>query len=194
MRFPFLLPVFFVSLVGCGREAFVVVLPNPDGTAGTVNIQASEESVLLDRPYAAGNVAGGKVAATTTSAEQIEKIFAAAFAAQPILPSQFRLYFEWDSDTMTPESVHLYRGVFDEIKRRPVYEVEVVGHTDAAGDARHNQQLSLKRAAAVRDQLVSDGVDSYAVSIAGRGELDPVVKSRPDQFEPRNRRVEITVR
>ena len=98
------------------------------------------------------------------------------------------------TDIMTPDSERLYKSVFDEIKERPVYEVEVVGHTDTAGELKHNQQLSLTRAGAIREKLLHDGLDPKSISIAGRGPLDPRVKTADNVPEPLNRRVEITVR
>jgi len=84
--------------------------------------------------------------------------------------------------------------VFENIKRRPAYEVEVVGHTDTLGDKTYNQQLSLQRARAIRGQLVRDGLDARTIPTAGRGELDLAVESGDQVSEPRNRRVVITVR
>jgi OOP family OmpA-OmpF porin len=115
-------------------------------------------------------------------------------AAQPILPNHFRLYFFRDTDTLTPESQQQYREVFEDIRRRSVYQVEVVGYTDTLGNEPHNQQLSLKRAEAIRDRLIRDGLRANSISVAGRGDLDPAVPTGPQVSEPRNRRVEITVR
>jgi outer membrane protein OmpA-like peptidoglycan-associated protein len=84
--------------------------------------------------------------------------------------------------------------VFDDIKQRPVYEIEVIGFTDAVGDLPYNQALSLRRAAAIRDALVRDGIDRRTISIAGRGKRDLLVPTRDQIPEPRNRRVEITAR
>jgi len=84
--------------------------------------------------------------------------------------------------------------VFEDIKRRQAYQVEVIGYTDTLGEQPHNQQLSLKRAASVRDDLVRDGLNANSIAIAGRGELDPALPTGPQVAEPRNRRVEITVR
>jgi outer membrane protein OmpA-like peptidoglycan-associated protein len=95
---------------------------------------------------------------------------------------------------MTPESKQQYRAVFDDIKRRPVYQVEVIGYTDTVGDESYNQQLSLKRAEAIRDKLIRDGLNPDSISVAGRGDLDPAVPTAPQTPEARNRRVEITVR
>ena len=184
----------FLALGCAQRQELFVVFPNPDGTSGAITVSDGQHSILLDKPYAASEEKSGHLAATATDAQQAEEIFGAALDAQPILPKHFRLYFLRDTDTMTPESLLKYRGVFDDIKRRPVYQVEVIGYTDTLGDKAHNQQLSLKRAAAIRDRLIGDGLSADSISIAGRGELDPAVPTGPQVAEPRNRRVEITVR
>ena len=121
-------------------------------------------------------------------------IFRQAVAARPILPHHFRLYFILGSNELTPKSAIDYREVFDDIKQRPVYQIEVIGHTDTVGDLRSNQALSLARAASIREELVRDGVDRSAISIAGRGKLDLVVPTADQVAEPKNRCVVITVR
>ena len=182
-------------LAACSqRQALFVVLPNPDGTAGQITINDGKTSVPLDKPYAAGEVRGGSAAATTVDPPRVQQIFGPAIAARPILPTHFRLYFISDSDNLTPDSQRLYREVFADIKRRAVYEVEVIGHTDTLGDKTYNQQLSLKRARAIRDQLAQDGLAPAAITTAGRGQLDLAVATGDQVSEPRNRRVEITVR
>jgi OOP family OmpA-OmpF porin len=180
---------------GCAqRQALFVVLPNPDGSSGAITVSDGQQSVLLDKPYAASEEKRGSVAATTTDSQQVQQIFGGALAAEPILPRHFRLYFLNDTDKMTPESKQQYRAVFDDIKRRPVYQVEVIGYTDTVGDESYNQQLSLKRAEAIRDKLIRDGLNPDSISVAGRGDLDPAVPTAPQTPEARNRRVEITVR
>lgn len=176
------------------QQELFVVLPNPDGTAGAVTVNGGGQSVVLDRPYAADEERGGNFAATSSSADQVQQVFGSALAAQPILPKHFRLYFISDSDKLTPPSAQEYKEVFDDIKRRPVYQVEVIGHTDTFASKEYNQQLSLKRADAIKDQLVRDGLNPASISVAGRGELDLAVPTPNGVHEPRNRRVEITVR
>jgi outer membrane protein OmpA-like peptidoglycan-associated protein len=184
-----------LSLASCSsRQSLFVVLPNPDGSSGAVTIEDGQKSVVLDQPYAAGEVRGGVAAPVKVDQAQVQQIFGNALAAQPILPSHFVLYFERDSDTLTPESQRQYQGVFEDIKRRNVYEVEVIGHTDTMGTQQHNQQLSMSRADMIRDRLVHDGISPKSISVAGRGSLDPAVRTADQVAEPRNRRVEITVR
>jgi outer membrane protein OmpA-like peptidoglycan-associated protein len=182
-------------LASCSsRQSLFVVLPNPDGTSGAVTIEDGQKSVVLDQPYAAGEVRGGVAGPVKIDQAQVQQIFGKALAAQPILPGHFVLYFEKDSDTLTPDSQRQYQAVFADIKRRPVYEVEVIGHTDTLGSPPHNQQLSMSRAEMVRDRLVRDGLNLKSISVAGRGQLDLAVPTADQVTEPRNRRVEITVR
>ena len=70
----------------------------------------------------------------------------------------------------------------------------MIGHTDTLGNPPHNQQLSMSRAEMIRDRLVHDGINPKSISVAGRGSLDQAVKTGDQVAEPRNRRVEITVR
>ncbi len=182
-------------LASCSsRQSLFVVLPNPDGSSGAVTIEDGQKSVVLDQPYAAGEVRGGVAAPVKIDQAQVQQIFGNALAAQPILPSHFVLYFEKDSNTLTPESQRQYQAVFADIKRRAVYEVEVIGHTDTLGNPQHNQQLSMSRAEMIRDRLVHDGISPKSISVAGRGQLDLAVKTADQVAEPKNRRVEITVR
>jgi OmpA-OmpF porin, OOP family len=184
------------ALAGCAekQQGLFVVLPNPDGTSGAITVSEGQESVVLDRPYAAEEVKGKRLEPTTSDPAQVQQVFGSALAAQPILPAHFRLYFLKDSDVLTTESQQQYKNVFADIKRRPVYQVEVIGYTDTLGEQPYNQQLSLKRAATLRDELVRDGLNPDSITTAGRGELDPAVPTGPQVAEPRNRRVEITVR
>jgi outer membrane protein OmpA-like peptidoglycan-associated protein len=182
-------------LTSCSsRHSLFVVLPNPDGSSGAVTVEAGQKSVELNRPYAAGEVRGGVAKVVAIDQTQVQQIFGQALAAQPILPSHFVLYFEKDSDILTRDSQRRYQNVFDDIKRRQVYEIEVIGHTDTLGNPAHNQQLSMSRAEMIRDRLVRDKLSPKSISVAGRGQLDLAVQTGDQVAEPRNRRVEITVR
>lgn len=69
--------------------------------------------------------------------------------------------------------------------------VTIVGHTDSTGSPAVNEPLSLQRADATRDYLVSRGVASNRFSIDGRGAREPVASNDNDSGRARNRRVEI---
>ena len=194
MRRTALIPLLLLLASCSSRQSLFVVLPNPDGSSGAVTIEDGQKSVLLDRPYAAGEVRGGVAAPVKVDQAHVQQIFGNALSAQPILPAHFVLYFEKDSDTLTPDSQRQYQAVFADIKRRSVYEVEVIGHTDTLGSPPHNQQLSMSRAVMIRERLEHDRISAKSISVAGRGQLDPAVPTGDQVAEQRNRRVEITVR
>jgi outer membrane protein OmpA-like peptidoglycan-associated protein len=195
MRRAILALVAMILLAGCPRQALFVVLPDAEGRgAGAITVEEGGAVTILDQPYATAESRAGSTAPIKESRENISVIFQRAIAAQPILPHHFRLYFILGSDELTPESKIAYRFVFDDIKQRSVYEIEVIGFTDTLGDLPYNQALSLARAAAIRDELIHDGFDRAAISIAGRGKHDLLVPTADQTREPRNRRVEITVR
>ena len=184
-----------VLVAGCARQALFVVLPNAEGGGtGAITVDDGKTVTTLDQPYATAESRAGSSAPVEESRAEINAIFGSAIAAQPILPHHFRLYFILGSDELTPESKIAYRAVFDDTKQRTVYQIEVIGFTDTLGDLPYNQALSLARAAAIRETLVRDGLDRQAISIAGRGKRDLLVPTADQAPEPRNRRVEITVR
>ncbi|MGH7061460.1 MAG: OmpA family protein, partial [Stellaceae bacterium] len=173
-----------------------VVLPNVDGRpgSGAITVSYHGADTTLDQPYAAAEMRDGRTTARTMKPTEAQQIFQEAFAQRPALPVHFRLDFELDSARMTPASLPLYRTLVGEIKKRQAYEVKIVGYTDTLASEAHNKRLSWDRALAVRTSLVRDGVDAAAIDIDGRGDRDPLVRTRPGVGEPRNRRVEITVR
>lgn len=182
-------------LAGCPRQELFVVLPNAvDGGVGAITVEDGKTVTTLDQSYATAESRAGATAPTDESRGNISVIFRRAIAAQPVLPHHFRLYFILGSPELTAESKAAYHAVFDDIKQRPVYEIEVIGFTDTLGDLPYNQALSLRRAAAIRDTLVRDGLERQAISIAGRGKHDLLVPTADQTPEPHNRRVEITVR
>ncbi len=71
--------------------------------------------------------------------------------------------------------------------------VLVIGHTDSTGSAAINDSLSLARANAVRDQLVSAGVSSNQVRTEGRGASSPIATNDTAAGRQQNRRVELKI-
>lgn len=72
--------------------------------------------------------------------------------------------------------------------------IEVAGHTDSDGDAGYNQQLSQRRAEAVRDYLISEGVAAANITAVGYGESEPVASNATPGGKAENRRVELRIR
>lgn len=75
-----------------------------------------------------------------------------------------------------------------------VDSISIVGHTDSSGTDAYNQNLSERRAAAVKDYLASQGIDSSVMSTSGMGESQPVADNSTKEGRAQNRRVEITLK
>jgi outer membrane protein OmpA-like peptidoglycan-associated protein len=78
-----------------------------------------------------------------------------------------------------------------EVLQRYDTQVTVVGHTDSSGGESYNQQLSERRARAVKDELVRQGVAALRLSAVGRGEFEPRADNSTAAGRAQNRRVEI---
>ncbi|MBX3502231.1 MAG: OmpA family protein [Alphaproteobacteria bacterium] len=74
-----------------------------------------------------------------------------------------------------------------------VTRIAVTGHTDTSGAAAYNMALSLRRANAVKDALVREGIPAAAIGVTGRGETQLLVQTGDNVREPQNRRVEIVL-
>lgn len=81
--------------------------------------------------------------------------------------------------------------VVDLLQTEPDKKIRVEGHTDSSGDADANLQLSEKRAQAVRESLISLGVDAERVTAMGMGEDFPIASNDTEEGRARNRRVDV---
>lgn len=191
-----LAPLALTVLAGCAsRNDLYVLLPGKDGKTGALIIESDGQKQTLDKPYAAARVKNvGSVDGFKSSEAEVKQDFGPALAAQPKRPVSFYLYFETDTDEFVPESRALVNQIFAEIARRPAPEIVIIGHTDRVGSVQYNDALSRKRAERVREELLKLGIPKVRMSVAGRGEREPEVPTADQVPEPRNRRVEISVR
>jgi len=187
-----------LPLVGCARPArtdLYVLMPGADGKTGALSVESGGKQAVLDQPYAAVRVKeSGLVEPGSVTEQEARQAFGAALAAQPGRPTSFVLYFLENRDELTPDSRQTLSSVVDEIARRPAPEIVVIGHTDRVGPVPYNDTLSLRRAERVRDELVKVGIAADRIRVEGRGEREPLVPTPDEVAEPRNRRVEISVR
>ncbi len=90
---------------------------------------------------------------------------------------QAEALFDFDKAVVRPDGKEvLDREVVSKMKEYPQVEVLLItGHADRIGSAKYNQRLSERRAAAVKDYLVSQGVEASRLETAAKGESEPVV-------------------
>ena len=196
--------IFFCLLTGCGahraKRDLIVLLPDPDDKGGAITVTTKGGSQIIDKPgYATEVEDPNKPPTVPQSAEEkeIKDVFGPALAAQPDPAGRFVsfiLYFEHDTTKLTHESENLLPEVLKTIKNRKSKEVYVVGHTDLVGTEAYNIELSSRRANHVRNLLVSSGIKSSALFVSYFGKAKPLVLTKDEVPEPRNRRVEVIVR
>jgi outer membrane protein OmpA-like peptidoglycan-associated protein len=127
------------------------------------------------------------------SDQEVAAIFGQVLAAMPTAPVRFILYFERDIE-LTPEAKELVPQILAAIKERRSVDTSVVGHADTAGSREYNYRLSRRRAEAVAQLLVAGGVALKTLDVTSHGKDNPAVPTGDKVSEPRNRRVEVTVR
>ncbi len=201
-------PLGFLLLLGCAhpapppapvakptRDDLVVLLPDQDGKTGALSVTHAGTERVLDTPRASAKITEeGRIETGTATPEEVQQAFGAALAAQPPRPAAFLLYFLEGKDELTPDSQVELQRILAEIARRPSPEIVVIGHTDRVGTVPFNDALSLRRAQKVREDLVKLGIPADRIQVAGRGEREPLVPTEDEVAEPKNRRVEISVR
>jgi len=186
----------FLSL-GCSPKTQIVLLPDPDGKVGRIELTNPKGSQTLDQPWQSAEVVSPDKAPSEPKImeeAQVRSIFSEALAAQPKPSVTFLLYFQSQSTEPTAASLKLLPDVLEAIKSHESTDISVVGHTDSTGTADYNLGLSLRRARKIADILISKGVDPAIIEIDYFGKEKPLIEKPQGVPEPRNRRVEITVR
>lgn len=177
------------------RPALFAVVPAQDGHVGAVVVQAGDETRVIDKAYGAQRILpDGSVRTEQLTEAQVRRDFGPTLDALPGRPTSFTLYFLEGRDELTVESRGELENVFGELRRRPLPDVMVIGHTDTVGGLAYNDRLSLARAERLREMLISLGIPAERIQAAGRGKREPLVPTEENVSEPRNRRVEISVR
>jgi len=177
-------------------EALIVLLADSDtGSTGRASVRNRSGSAELAAERDAAMVKTNRnPRAGTLSEQDVTRLFGDALSALPPVPRHFTLYFLFESDELTDESRALLPEILNLVKERAVADVVVVGHTDTMGTPQANYELALKRATTVRDLLVAAGFDGSTIEVTSHGEADLMIPTPDETPEPRNRRVEITVR
>ncbi len=106
----------------------------------------------------------------------------------------YLVFFDWDRADLTARARQIVAEAAQASTRVQTTRIEVSGYTDASGTPRYNQGLSVRRAEAVRAELVRNGVAADAITVQGFGENRPLVPTAQGVREPQNRRVEIVLR
>lgn len=175
------------------KLSYVALLPSPDGSVGVVEVQGTRGTQRLTRAHDAALLDGSQAPAPIDAA-RFKRDFADAIAARPELPLHFLLYFETGSTQLTPDSAALLPRIVDRTAHRRTVDMSVIGHSDTVGKADLNDSLSLKRAQSVAELIQGMGLKVDALVVESHGKRNLLVPTPDETPEPRNRRVEVTIR
>jgi len=182
---------------GCAPVNMVVLMPDADGRVGQAEVATEGGKQTLTEARSATTYADAKAAPTpprVLTDEEITKEFRTVLESEPDRPEAFVLYFLEASVTLAPESEAMIPDIISKISGRKSRDVSIVGHSDRQGSDALNMELSLQRARHIQDVLAAAGVDAAILQISSHGEGNPIITTADDVAEPRNRRVEVTVR
>jgi OmpA-OmpF porin, OOP family len=103
----------------------------------------------------------------------------------------YGIYFDVNKDVVKAESYGSLKEIATILKENPDVKINIVGHTDADGADASNLDLSKRRAASVKTELVKIfGIDASRMQTDGKGEAQPVASNDTPSNKAMNRRVE----
>lgn len=103
----------------------------------------------------------------------------------------YKVYFDWSKSDISVESAKVIKEAADAAKANGLTKVVLGAHTDRSGKDKYNDKLSERRAAAVKGELVKQGIPADSISVNTFGESSPPVPTENGVREPNNRQVQI---
>jgi len=152
------------------------------------DVTVSSKSPFSPTPDLAASAQGDT--AQPAAVPQDDPLAAALTAGQPAILAD--LQFPSGQSTLAPGDYPSLARLADWLTANPQAQVELIGHTDASGNAQTNTALSLARAEATRDALVTlYGIDPARLATRGAGPLEPIASNDTPEGRAQNRRVEV---
>jgi outer membrane protein OmpA-like peptidoglycan-associated protein len=183
-------------LSGCAGSS-LLLLPDEEGGQGAVAIlddQTQETRAVVAEANSRSRLSRNAAATRRIAPDRVNAAERALLASLPPRPISYTLYFQEGSTRLEAASAPTLAALRAEVSRRPGVEVQVTGHTDREGSNEANDRLSQRRAEDVIALLAAEGIPADLMVAVGRGEREPLILTDDGVQEPRNRRVEVTVR
>lgn len=125
--------------------------------------------------------------------QQLNTILATRDTARGLIANMSDVLFKSGSFELLPGARERLAKISGIVLAYPSLHLEVEGHTDSVGSDEYNQELSERRAQAVRDYLVQEGIASRTITARGLGKNTPVASNDTPEGRQQNRRVELVL-
>lgn len=181
----------------CAKKNLVVLLPDPDGKTGRIEVINQGGSQTLNEPNKAVAVKSSQTAPeppVQLREDQVKKLFGETLNALPPFVAHYILYYKKDSTDLTEGSERILDDILGLVPKINPAEISIIGHTDRVGTIESNFRLGLDRASQMKHLLVSKGINENIIDVSSHGENNPLVRTADEVDEPKNRRVEIVIR
>lgn len=165
--------------------------------------EAARQAAMAGQQSAQADAERARLAAQQAEAEkqqmrqrllaQLNMILATRDSARGLIVNMSDVLFDFDKATLKPAAREKLAKVSGIVLAYPGLKLAVEGHTDAVGSDEYNMTLSDKRAAAVRDYLISQGLNPDSITAQGFGKANPVATNDTAEGRSLNRRVEMVV-
>jgi OOP family OmpA-OmpF porin len=204
MKFSILGPLSLGALALAAGTAFADAGPNVQDSQGAAVKDAQGACIVssgqnLPECQPAKAPAAPKPAAPAAPAAPSAPAAPAAPAAAAKAPASVRqavviqadALFDFDKSVVRPDGKKSIDEALAKLQGVSLEMVIATGHTDSIGTDAYNQKLSERRAAAVKDYLVSKGMPAEKITTIGKGETQPVATNKTKEGRQKNRRVDI---
>ncbi len=116
--------------------------------------------------------------------------------AQPAVapvPQSFMVFFDFNKSILTPEAKRIIASAVQDYQKGGYVEIVVTGHTDTVGSDKYNMKLGERRAAAVKKEMIADGLSPSSIKTVSAGKTGLLVPTADGVREAQNRRAEIVL-
>jgi len=173
------------------------VLPEPDGSAGSITVGNQAGSQQLSLPNQAVRVANNNTPPGTPFTlinADVRRLFGSAIDSLPSPEVAFLLHFDENRQVLNAASEAVIPQILNAIRDRHSTSITVIGHTDTTATPQYNYELGRQRAENVAAILRNQGVKDSDLFVSSHGDTDLLVKTERGQPNAQNRRVEVIVR
>lgn len=179
------------------KPSTTVILLENNLSHNAIDVTTQSGKVTIDQPFYATTLHDADM-----KPSEIEKLdptgvnekYAAVLGNLPAKAVSLLFYFEPGTSEIDQSSKEQVEELIKIIGLYEPASLDIIGHSDRAGDADKNYELALERAHSVEKFLVDRNVSLERINVVSYGENDPIVPTEDGVSEPQNRRVEVIVR